>query len=175
MPRKITGKSYGASTPPRGAVGSRRNREAAAAKNTRQTTRRRVRKQQLKDFIKKKTDKMLEADVNGNQINPLTPTNKLPLAFLYDVYNSPRYLTADRISAAKACLPYLHKRLPIEVNQGGAEVTRLRPEDLEALSDEELLVFEAILRKLKSKTSGPLDPGQRFLEDMRRENIYDEE
>lgn len=91
------------------------------------------------------------------------PTD-LPLVFLFRVYNNilKDHKTNEdidaplniRVEAAKAALPYLHKRLPIEVISTDTPAHTITAEALEALTDKELQLLEGILRKLPAPAQG---------------------
>lgn len=73
-----------------------------------------------------------------------------PLEFLTHTYRNPWHELKDRISAARAVLDYVHRKLPqrIEVEGSVMETRKLDASSLGKLSDEELEVFTKLLEKM---------------------------
>lgn len=133
-----------------------------------------VKARQFKKFVIEKADLIMSGkyDADGKCVDENTPTNKLPLVFLYDIYNDPRMPLSKRIEAARASLPYLHKRLPIEIlSPNQVPLATIGLEDLVKLSDDELDVLEALIRKLgpKRPSDQPLDAARRFIAEREAE------
>jgi hypothetical protein len=73
-----------------------------------------------------------------------------PLEFLTHTYRNPWQEMQHRISAAKAVLDYVHRKLPsrLEVEGSLTETKKLDANSLSKLSNEELAVFTKLLEKL---------------------------
>lgn len=86
----------------------------------------------------------------------------MPLDFFLSVMRCPDAALSMRHEAAKAAAPYVHRKMPIAIENGDAPFKVLDMSTLQGLSIEELEVMRELMRKaheadLKSKEK-PLDP-----------------
>lgn len=73
-----------------------------------------------------------------------------PLEYLTHTFRNPWQETRDRISAAKAVLEYVHRKLPqrVEIEGNVVETKKLSTEGLSKLSDKELELFTKLIEKM---------------------------
>lgn len=69
-----------------------------------------------------------------------------PLEFLMSILRDPKAKFYEKLDAAKAAAPYMHRKMPIAVEGGDSERPILL-HDLSRLSDSELLMLKTLLEK----------------------------
>lgn len=75
----------------------------------------------------------------------------LPLDFFLANLNNPKNSRTFRHDCAKAAAPYVHRKMPIGIDNGsGGPVSFISPEQLALLPSADLLALEAILAKVAS-------------------------
>ena len=58
---------------------------------------------------------ILQDQLNDKLKEVLSGKRQSPLAFLMSVYEDPKASMSSRMTAAQACLPYMHKKMPTDV------------------------------------------------------------
>lgn len=80
-----------------------------------------------------------------------------PLDFLMSILRDPNATLDDKIDAAKAAAPYMHRKQPIGIDNGqGGPIGFYTIGDLSALTDEELVTMKSALQKLGTPMPVPL-------------------
>jgi hypothetical protein len=69
-----------------------------------------------------------------------------PLEFLLSILRDPKAKFHEKLDAAKAAAPYMHRKMPIAV-EGGEPERPILLHDLSVLSDSEFLMLTTLLEK----------------------------
>ena len=69
-----------------------------------------------------------------------------PLEFLMSVIRDPKAKSSQRLDAAKAAAPYMHRKMPIAI-EGGESDRPISLTALHALTDSELQTLQSLLVK----------------------------
>lgn len=86
---------------------------------------------------------------DGDEITWVKAQGWTPLEMLVHAYKNPWNPIQHRVSAAKAVLDYIHKKLPQKIEVQGQVDRRITTDKLSRLSDSELEVFTKLLAKLE--------------------------
>lgn len=92
----------------------------------------------------------------ARDIAPRLKLNKpgiLPLEFLLAVVRNDDLPLSSRVDAAKSASPYVHKKMPTVIEGGDKPLFDLSPEDLRALSKDELAALKHLLYKMGVEAS----------------------
>lgn len=92
------------------------------------------------------------SDTQAATIRWIQQTGETPLEFLAATYRSDEMKAGDRISAARALLDYVHRKVPVkqEIETEDKTPPKLDPKSLRGLSTKELEVLEKLLAKMVS-------------------------
>lgn len=78
----------------------------------------------------------------------------LPLDFFLSILNNPEESKGLRVDCAKAAAPYVHRKMPIGIDNGqGGPITFATPEQLAKLSTADLKKLEEVMQKLAAITT----------------------
>lgn len=89
-------------------------------------------------------------DMQAATVRWIQQTGETPLEFLANTYRDGSLKASDRISAARAMLDFVHRKVPVksEVETNDISKPKLAPTMLKVLSAKELNQLESLLKKL---------------------------
>ena len=91
-------------------------------------------------------------DTQAATVRWIQQTGATPLEFLAETYRNEGIKPGDRISAARAMLDFVHRKVPVktEVETKDTTETKLDTKVLKGLNDKELATLESLLKKMSA-------------------------